>query len=137
MHTLFTYGTLIIEEVMAQVTGRTFPCTDAVLHDYGRYRIRNEVYPGIVFRKGSRVEGKLYFNIDDEALARLDAFEDDVYERIMVRAVAGDGTAYDAFTYRIKGDRTDVLTEEPWDADEFRAEHIDEFIVDIRPPDPL
>lgn len=128
MHTLFAYGTLMIEEIMESVTGRVFTGTDAVLKGHVRYRIRDVLYPGIAKKEGSRVRGKVYRNIDDETMSRLDAFEDDVYERVAVEVVGNDGTRIDAFTYRVRDDHSSFLTEEEWDPEEFREKHMRSFV---------
>ncbi len=128
MHTLFAYGTLMIDEIMEVVTGRKFKSMDALLYGHVRCRIRDVLYPGIAKKEGSRVRGKVYRNIDDETMNRLDAFEDDVYERVAVEVVGDDGTRIDAFTYRVRDDHSSFLTEEEWDPEEFREKHMRSFV---------
>ena len=128
MHTLFVYGTLITDEVMKRVTGRTFQGRKAVLPGFARYRIKEASYPGIVPHADSIVQGKLYFNIDHDSLTRLDDFENDLYVRVKVQVRADDGRTYEAFTYQVKDTETGSLSDEQWDIEEFKSEHINLFI---------
>ncbi len=128
MHRLFAYGTLVIEDVMRQVTGRTFRSRNALLRGFARYRIKDVHYPGIISCEDAAVKGKLYFGIDDISLARLDYFEGDLYEKITVRVTADDGCTYDACTYKVKDEHSRALSHEPWDPEEFKREHINLFI---------
>lgn len=128
VHRLFAYGTLMIEEIMETVTGSTFKSIDALLQGHVRYRMRDVLYPGIVKNEGSVVRGTVYCDIDDDTMSRLDAFEDDVYERVVVDVLASDGDRLEACTYRIKDGYETVLTAEVWDPDEFREKHMRSFI---------
>jgi gamma-glutamylcyclotransferase (GGCT)/AIG2-like uncharacterized protein YtfP len=124
MHALFAYGTLVIEEIMRQVTGWTFQSRHALLQGFARYRIKEVHYPGIIPYEGAGVIRKLYFDIDNRSLARLDYFEDDFYEKILVRVTADNGQTYDALTYKVKDEYAGVLSHEAWVPDEFKREHI-------------
>jgi gamma-glutamylcyclotransferase (GGCT)/AIG2-like uncharacterized protein YtfP len=125
---LFAYGTLMIEEIMETVTGRTFKSSDALLRGHVRYCIRDVLYPGIIKNKGSVVRGTVYYDIDDETMRRLDAFEDDIYERVAVEIITDDGNRLDAYTYRISERYESVLTAEVWEPEAFREKHMRSFI---------
>lgn len=130
MSTLFAYGTLLFDDIMMQVNGRTFRSGHALLQGYARYRIKGVCYPGIIPCAGAAVEGRLYFDVDDESFAKLDEFEDRIYEKITVRTQSDSGRMYDAYTYRIKDGSADFLSCEPWDPLEFQREHITLFVKD-------
>jgi gamma-glutamylcyclotransferase (GGCT)/AIG2-like uncharacterized protein YtfP len=58
------------------VVGRPLPRRPAVLEGYERLHPAGS-YPYVVARAGARVEGVLLDEVDDTALARLDAYEDE------------------------------------------------------------
>lgn len=109
-----------------------FKSRDAVLHGFARYRIHGVHYPGIIFREGSSVEGKLYFDICDQSLGALDDFEDSLYERINVPVTEGSGQIYQAFTYKVKDASAAKLIYEPWDLEKFKREHIKLFVKEYK-----
>ena len=114
MRTLFAYGTLIFDEVMRQVTGRTFRGIDALLPGYARYRIKDAPYPGIIPCDGAVVKGKVYFDIDDKSLAMLDQYEGGLYEKITVQVRIDNGETCDAIAYKVKDTHKGMLTHELW-----------------------
>ena len=117
---LFAYGTLIFDDVMMRVTGRTFQGRAAVLQGYARYGMMSGPYPGIVQKKGSAVEGKLYFHIDDDSLKRLDEFEGDQYDRIHVKVKDEKGRLQDALTYKVKDACAHQVSCEAWRPEQFK-----------------
>ena len=127
MH-VFTYGTLMIPEVMAAVTAGRFPSRPADLPGYVRYRVRDESYPGIVPAAGEIVSGVLYLDVTAAALARLDRFEGDLYERTAVTVRFENETGLPAATYIIHAAHRNRLTSEPWDLEAFRRDHLAGFL---------
>jgi gamma-glutamylcyclotransferase (GGCT)/AIG2-like uncharacterized protein YtfP len=69
------------------------------LAGFARYAIEDEVYPGMVAEAGAQVEGVLYFDVDAEDLAALDAFEGADYRREQVAVLAKSGERVDAYAY--------------------------------------
>lgn len=127
MYKIFVYGTLMIDEIMERVTGKSLPSAPAVLRNYIRSKLKGAVYPGIEFWPGSYVEGKIYFGVDAQSLERLDRFEGDCYQRTKVRVFDSSGTEHEAFVYAIKDVYTYLLTGEPWELEEFRKKHVRTF----------
>ncbi|MCX7590238.1 MAG: gamma-glutamylcyclotransferase [Kiritimatiellae bacterium] len=78
---LFTYGSLMCEEIMLCVTGVSCRSQEALLHDHIRRAIRGETYPAIIPYPGGCVRGRLYWEVPPKAFARLDRFEGEMYER--------------------------------------------------------
>lgn len=105
---LFVYGTLVPgrpnEHVLANVPGRWEPATViGTLLQEGWGAAAG--YPGIVLdERGGKVEG---FVFTSEVLAvhwaRLDEFEGEGYERVLTTVKLKDGTAVDAYIYRLRG----------------------------------
>jgi gamma-glutamylcyclotransferase (GGCT)/AIG2-like uncharacterized protein YtfP len=71
----------------------------------------------MVARDGSRVTGRLYLDVDDDDLRRLDEFEGVDYRRDVVTVTAADGIVRDAETYvYLRGER---LLDTAWVPEEF------------------
>jgi gamma-glutamylcyclotransferase (GGCT)/AIG2-like uncharacterized protein YtfP len=86
---LFVYGTLMDDARVQAVVGRRLPRREAVLDGFERVEQAGS-YPYVVPRDGARVTGALLDEVDDTALARLDAYEDEgsLYVRREAVAVA-------------------------------------------------
>jgi gamma-glutamylcyclotransferase (GGCT)/AIG2-like uncharacterized protein YtfP len=145
MH-LFTYGTLMFPEVWQAVVGRQFETSPAQLPGYRICRVAGALYPGIIAvdspltpdlrpLTSSSVPGLLYFNLDADSLARLDAFEGHEYIRRSVTVFCKDDTCalgreLTADTYIVPTDSAHILTPEPWTAADFLAHgHLAEFLA--------
>jgi gamma-glutamylcyclotransferase (GGCT)/AIG2-like uncharacterized protein YtfP len=116
---LFTYGTLMCDDIMRSVAGCSLPHTHAVLPNFRRYTVKGEVYPALVVHKGDRVEGVVYHDIPDTAWFRLDRFEGEMYERRLVNVVLPDGSAETVYTYVIRPEFEGRLDSTEWDFDTF------------------
>jgi gamma-glutamylcyclotransferase (GGCT)/AIG2-like uncharacterized protein YtfP len=121
MH-LFTYGTLMFPEVWQAVVGRSFAAVRGRADGYQIFRVRDVLYPGIIAGIATHsVRGVVYFDVDDESIARLDRFESDFYERRPMEVVCDDGECRDAHAYIVPTEHRDVLTAEPWNGNDFAA----------------
>lgn len=104
---LFVYGTLAPDKpnahMLADVPGHWEPaCVRGTLLPEGRGAAAG--YPGIIpDARGETVRG-LIFSSDRLAAhwARLDAFEGDGYERVVVSAMLQDGRFVNAYIYRLR-----------------------------------
>ena len=85
MATIFTYGSLMCEDIMAAVTGQNLVFDEAHLLDYERYAVRDEEYPAIIPKTASTVQGRVYYGVNEEGVARLDSFEGDYYQRVLLK----------------------------------------------------
>jgi haloacetate dehalogenase len=105
---LFVYGTLAPgrpnEHLLAGLRGTWHPATvRGTLHPSGWGAALG--YPGIVLDEaGSQVRGLLFSSEDLAAhWARLDDFEGEGYERVLVEATLEGGTVVQAFVYALSG----------------------------------
>lgn len=127
--TLFCYGTLQFPAIFEAVTGRPLEGESAVLEGYARFRVRGEVYPGIVEAAGAHVAGVIYSGIDPAALARVDRFEGGMYRRETVRVrVSREGRIVTAETYVVRPRWRVLLTDAPWDPDDFAHRWHDAYV---------
>lgn len=154
---LFAYGTLMCEDIMTEVSGlnstRLQPAgIPAVIHGFIRYPVRNQVFPGIIAKPGSRVTGLVYNGIDDSAWQRLDLFESEMYTHQPVEAELQDGKLITAMVYVVQDHYHHLLCIQPrhespnecpnkvgdlshnrsWDFDNFLARHKDDYYARLR-----
>jgi gamma-glutamylcyclotransferase (GGCT)/AIG2-like uncharacterized protein YtfP len=125
---LFCYGTLQYPEIMEQVSGNHYAGLPVVLRNYACYTVRGEVFPGIVPEPGARTRGVVYNGLGTAQLQRLDAFESDFYVRRRVVVSDADERPLQAWTYLVRPEAHDVLSDEPWDRNLFELLHLQAFL---------
>ena len=128
---VFTYGTLLVAEVMEAVAGARFASVPARLDGWERVRVRDAVYPGVRAVTGASVDGRLWLDVHDAALLRLDRFEGEMYERRVVRVATADG-ARSAQVYVVPPAYVHLLEDAPWDVERFRREHLARYLEHCR-----
>jgi len=125
---IFTYGTLMILDVMYDVTAREFRFKKAILRGYARFMVKGESYPGIIPLTDAVTEGIIYFDVDESSLERLDAFEGDLYQRTPILAEMKRGEICNAETYVVKPKFRNHLSSSEWNIKEFTQKHLDAFL---------
>jgi len=125
---IFTYGTLMISDVMYAVTAREFRFKNAILRGYARFTVKGESYPGIIPASDAVTEGVVYFDVDESSLERLDAFEGDLYQRIPILVENKGKGMISAEAYVIKPQFSGYLSSKEWNAKEFVQKHLKAFL---------
>lgn len=128
---VFTYGTLQIPAIMTAVTGHAFVHHEASLPGYVRYRIRKQVFPGIVPNKLRYVPGIVYQGLDADTVRLLDHFEDDLYERQTV-AIEVDGKTQRAEAYVVARRHYGLLEKRSWSLEQFRSNYLQQYLESCR-----
>lgn len=116
---LFVYGSLLVPRVRSRLLGRDVLAVPARLEDHERKGIKNEIYPALRHRPGARVSGELLL-VSGRELARLDAYEGELYVRRPVTVVLADGTQRNAATYLIAPGFERRMTESDWSLEAYR-----------------
>jgi gamma-glutamylcyclotransferase (GGCT)/AIG2-like uncharacterized protein YtfP len=124
----FAYGTLMLPEVMDVVCGRRCAAVPAVLSGHRRRLLHGAVYPVLLPAVGEEVAGVLWEGLDAAALARLDRFEDAIYERTLRRVVLASGEEREAFVYVLRPEHHALASAAGWNEAEFRARHLAAFL---------
>jgi gamma-glutamylcyclotransferase (GGCT)/AIG2-like uncharacterized protein YtfP len=125
---VFAYGTLLFPEVMQRVIGRIPPSQEATLEGFARFRIRGQSFPGIVAESASCTRGLLFAGVRPTELARLDAYEGDLYVRSRVSVALREGGAADALVYVVAAHLRGEVSELSWDPERFAAQGLQAFI---------
>lgn len=119
MATVFTYGSLMCEDIMAAVTGHNLDFESARLSGFARYAVRGEAYPAIVPESSATVAGRIYYGVTESGLARLDAFEGDWYLRDSVVVNTAQGRLVEAQSYIFRPEYAHFIADWPWSFEYF------------------
>lgn len=115
-------------EVWRRIDVGEFESQPAVLPGFAIYRVKDAVFPGIVRAEpDDQVNGLIYFNLDDDSLFELDAYESDLYDRIAVIAATENGPV-ECTAYVIPGSHRDALTNETWNAESFKQHQLEKYL---------
>jgi len=112
---LFTYGSLMCEDIMTDVAGARLPGEAATLSGFRRYLVKEEEYPGIVAEPGGVVSGVVYHGIEAASWQRLDRFEGELYERKAVTVQYADGRTAVVDCYLFRPEFAHRLSSTEWD----------------------
>ncbi len=126
---VFVYGTLMVPEIVRAVLAESFVGKAARLPGYARYRMRGVVYPGVVAAAESEVIGLLYEPVSAQHWRLLDAYEGEQYQRRVVQVQVGEAVVQ-AGCYVVAPESFSLLTESPWDLEEFTRSHAARFRLD-------
>ena len=129
---LFAYGSLMIPEVIQAVIGREVCGEPATLAGYLRQGLLGFSYPGLVKCPDASVDGRLYRDLGATDLLRLDAFEDDFYERHMLTVTTRDGAIHQVGVYVLAPESVGLLDGRPWCEETFRRRHLRGFLSRYR-----
>lgn len=129
---LFTYGSLVVPDLMRVVTGGEHRHAAASLAGFERFLLQGRVYPGIVACAGGATPGRVYFDLGDAALDRLDYYESDEYVRERVEVVLESRERISAFAYVIPPAQRHLVSDRRWDEAAFMAHHLEDFLASTR-----
>lgn len=115
---LFVYGTLLVPKIWEAVSGiDEAGGKEGSISGYQILRVRGGDFPGIVptGKNEDYVKGKIFCDLPERAMRRLDAYEDTFYERHEVDVLLADGTNTKANAYVVpKKKASEILSSSPW-----------------------
>ncbi|WP_188860944.1 gamma-glutamylcyclotransferase family protein [Marinobacterium nitratireducens] len=133
MEKLFTYGTLMVPDVIELVLGRRAGDTArAALPDYGCYRVHERQFPAILAERGHITHGCVYLDLTPAELQRLDGYEGELYDRRRVHVQLPDGATLDVWTYVLRRQYRRLLSPEGWDFEHFVEHQLEFFLHRLR-----
>lgn len=130
-YSVFTYGSLMVPEVMEGVTGSSYPSLTGVALNCDRRKLRSKTYPGMLRLEGAATEGIVYQNISALAMKHLDNFEGKLYTRELIDVEVDNHGTMSCHPYLISQNYIHLITVEPWHFDEFRALHLPAFLSEF------
>lgn len=130
---LFAYGTLMVDEIMAEVCAQSVAGERALLRNFSRRAVHEQPFPALIAAAGEQVWGVLYRDLNDASVARLDRFEGEMYARHPVQvqlaaapqadtgadADAGAAARVDAQVYVVEPAYHQLVSEQAWDYERF------------------
>lgn len=123
---LFTYGSLMFDDVWKQLVKGNYTASRAILQGYARRCVKNEEYP-VVFEANEQVLGTLYHDISAEDMAILDGFEGEYYARQSVYVILNDVPLL-AETYVLKEKYYEIIDDRLWSEEDFLRHGMKRFI---------
>ena len=125
---MFVYGTLMAEEVVRVLIGRSPSSSPAVLPNHQRFSIKRRVYPAILPVDGKEVSGKVFKGITGRELNVLDIFEDEEYvKRTVEISLTDTSEKLLAYAY-IWGNQDDPDLYGEWDFEEWKRVHLEDYV---------
>ena len=123
MCNIFTYGTLMFDAVWTQVVKGSYRSSPGTISGFTRKSVEGTTYPAIYRAEGSnRVQGVVYFDVDEGDTARLDAFEGEYYNREKVACSLPEGSETEVWVYVWKDRYIHLVSEADWDLERFSRE---------------
>lgn len=128
MPNIFTYGTLMFEEIWSQVVTGKYKKLSAILAGYDRKMASGEHFP-VLFphAPSSQIKGFVYLNISDADLKKLDYFEGEYYFRKPVEVQILESGSLPAVVYVLKEEYYPLISHQDWDPEYFRAHGLNFF----------
>lgn len=127
---LFTYGSLMFEQVWDKLVKGNYLSQKATLNGYTRRSVKEDEYP-VIFQGDEYVEGVVYYDISDEDMQTLDAFEGEYYERKEVELVV-KGSMIQACVYVLKTDYFHIIDPKPWSEGVFATQGLPRFLANYK-----
>jgi gamma-glutamylcyclotransferase (GGCT)/AIG2-like uncharacterized protein YtfP len=128
---VFVYGTLLVPKIWETVTRtKGLVSQSASLSGFEIRCVRDAVYPGIHAAPAANepVPGRVFFDVPEPALRRLDAYEDDFYLRAEVFPEIDGGARVKAHAYLVPTEKADtILSPHGWSLEWFELNCLEEF----------
>jgi gamma-glutamylcyclotransferase (GGCT)/AIG2-like uncharacterized protein YtfP len=127
MPNIFTYGSLMFPDVWKRVVRGAYRSELGTIHGFRRVCVREKEHPALIITKGAGpLEGRVYFDVSNDDIARLDQFETHRYARVSV-AVIVDAKPIMADAYLAL--HHNELSDLDWDVAKFEREGLAKFLA--------
>lgn len=126
---LFAYGSLLLPEVFEAVTRQSRDGVPAVLDGFRRTKLKGFGFPAILPEAGMDTSGLIYTALEGAAWRRLDAFEDDFYDRKSVLIRLASGELLEAQTYVLSHRFLHLSLDESWSLDDLDRETLHQLLA--------
>lgn len=129
---VFTYGSLMFDRIWQQLVTQDYSSEILTLHGFERRALKHASYPAVIPAAHKTIRGRLYLDVSDEDVARLDNFEGDEYlrSRQLLQLTTNNGIPVHALDlYLFKAELSHLLCSHDWDETQFKNEHLNHFIA--------
>jgi gamma-glutamylcyclotransferase (GGCT)/AIG2-like uncharacterized protein YtfP len=120
----------MFEDVWNRLVRGNYLSQQATLMGYARRSVKNDEYP-VIFQADELVEGVVYYDISEEDMITLDAFEGEYYERTEVELLVKNQPVH-ACVYVLKEKYFDIIDPKPWSEALFATEGIKRFLANYK-----
>ena len=130
---LFCYGSLMFIPVWSRVVQGAYERLEGQLRGFQRRGVKGASYPCLI--SGTHddvVDGVIYLHVTADDLARLDAFEGELYDRQSAVCLGTDQRSYDVEVYVLKARHRSVATDTGWNVAWFATEGLSQFLGDYQ-----
>lgn len=100
------------DQILHTIVRGRYRSEAAVLNCWQRFLVKDELYPAIVRGEGA-VKGILLHDVAGFDMGKLDLFEGEYYQRVLVTVNVGE-VEYEAFVYAIVDEFKHLVTDLPW-----------------------
>jgi len=126
---LFTYGTLMIPEVIRAVLKRSPDVYQrASLSDHICRTLTDESFPGVKPLRDETTPGLVYQNLSEDDLKALDEYEGELFQRTKVTVLTNDGNRAIAWCFLIKPQYEHLLSNNAWNWEQFIEEGLASYV---------
>lgn len=113
------------EEVWNKIVHKSYKKIPFLLFNYSARRLKNRDYPGLIEHHGAETEGIIYINVSEKDMERLNNFEGDEYQRIILKCQK-HVKIKNIETYLYTGSKANIL-DENWSFDDFKHNSFNSF----------
>ncbi|MDD2384163.1 MAG: gamma-glutamylcyclotransferase [Sulfurospirillaceae bacterium] len=124
---LLTYGSLMFSGVWKRLIKGDYKAERGTINGYARRCVKGDEYP-VIFPANESVTGVVYFDISEEDMKILDAFEGEYYERKTLIASLGNHQSVQVEVYVLKEQYYLIIDDKPWSETYFAQEGIKRFL---------
>lgn len=134
MDKLFVYGTLMHDGIFRQVTGAALPSLPAIAPGHMVRSLIGHIYPVMIkAHDGQSACGRIIRHVSPSQLKALDDYEDDFYDREIIRVLDGNQQVHHAWAYILppQSALSVGVASAPWSWPDFVENHLDSFLKSI------
>jgi gamma-glutamylcyclotransferase (GGCT)/AIG2-like uncharacterized protein YtfP len=129
MKHIFTYGSLMFPPVWNRVVTGDYASQTASIHGFRRLAVRDKEHPALVIARGAApIIGRVYLDVSNFDIERLDRFETNRYARVTVAVTLNDDDAETTAADAYLALNLSELTDHEWDVARFEREGLPQFM---------
>jgi gamma-glutamylcyclotransferase (GGCT)/AIG2-like uncharacterized protein YtfP len=129
MKHIFTYGSLMFPPVWNRVVTGDYASQTASIHGFRRLAVRDKEHPALVIARGAApITGRVYLDVSNFDIERLDRFETSRYARVTVAVTLNDDDAETIAADAYLALNLSELTDHDWDVARFEREGLPQFM---------